>query len=118
MDDTSSMCIEEKERTPLPHTVRKPLWKGNLNVYWIIGTGIGLWFLFIYTPMHHETLLFDFFFIMHLISASVVYLICMWNTFHTPSHGDMYRKVHILLGRTALVLGVLEFTFGPECNLF
>lgn len=36
----------------------------------------------------------------------------MWNTFHTPSHGDGYRIAHIVFGRTAVAVGVLGYYFG------
>lgn len=88
----------------------RPLWKGNWNAWWILGTTLGLWFLFVYTPLHPPV--FDSLFVLHLVPAGAVYLICMWNTFHTPSHGPRYRVAHVWLGRTAIVLGVLGYAFG------
>merc|ERR1719203_410751 len=88
----------------------RPLWKGNWNVYWILFTALGIWFLFIYTPfyMAPEQLEYDPdkfedpLFILHLIGAYSVCLICMWNTFHTPSHGPHYCTAHVWLGRIAV----------------
>ena len=86
------------------------VWEGNWNAYWVGGTALGLWFLFVYTPLHPPRL--DALFLTHLIAAGGVYLICMWNTFHTPSHGVGYAAVHRWLGRTAIPLGVVGYGAG------
>ena len=101
----------------------RPIWRGNLNVYWILFSGLGLWFLFIYTPFYKapEHLSMnprkyeDPFFLLHLIGAYSVYLICMWNTFHTPSHGARYCTAHVFLGRIAVAAGPIMFICGMIC---
>ena len=97
-------------------TANRPLWQGNLNVYWLFGTAVGLWFLFIYAPGHvsnHPTTGPTTPLVVHLASVYFVYLICMWNCYHTPSHGPHYCTAHVWLGRLAvLVLGPLGFLSG------
>jgi hypothetical protein len=200
-------------------TANRPLWQGNLNVYWLFGTAVGLWFLFIYAPGHVSILqppsdgtttctVYQKFnaqhggtcstfcalygmkcsngwddtsntctknsgkaaigcnsqdngssdhicscapvavaapagdvcqkiaadpafgsnelkkcdavsaaktapLVVHLASVYLVYLICMWNCYHTPSHGPHYCTAHVWLGRLAvLVLGPLGFLSG------
>ena len=91
-------------------TPSRSLWDGNWNIYWVFGTVLGLWFLFFYTPLNPPR--FDALFTLHILAAGVVYLICMWNTFHTPSHGTGYALVHRWLGRCAVLLGVIGYVFG------
>ena len=51
--------------------------------------------------------------VVHLVSVYLVYLICMWNCYHTPSHGPHYCTAHVWLGRLAvLVLGPLGYLSG------
>lgn len=65
----------------------RPWWKGNFNVYWLIGVVFGLWFLFVHAPLYlasrPQGVSFGLW--LHLVGAGGTYLICMWNTFHTPS---------------------------------
>lgn len=93
---------------PTPPT--RAIWEGNWNVYWLLNSILGLWFIFIYTPMNPPH--FDVLFTVHLLFASFVYIACMWNTFHTPSHGAWYRSVHRWLGRLVVLFGVIGFVFG------
>ena len=48
----------------------------------------------------------------HLISSATISLVCLWNVFHTPSHGEIYKKIHRLLGRIGLVASLFGAVFG------
>lgn len=37
---------------------------------------------------------------------------CCCNTFHTPSHGSLYMIMHIVLGRIAMVCGIVSALAG------
>ena len=91
------------------------IWDGNFNIYWLIGTGIGVWFLFVNTPIYFSkfsNLEISADFGLHLFGAYAVYVACMWNTFHSPSHGDVYKRIHIWVGRAAMICGYVSFICG------
>jgi len=91
------------------------LWAGNFSIYWLLGTLIGLWFIFIHTPQHitaKKVQDYSAVFWMHITLACFTYVACMWNVFHTPSHGPWYANVHILVGRTAVFTSLLGFCLG------
>ena len=91
------------------------LWNGNLSIYWLIGTTVGLWFIFIYTPQHINSKGLQAYgtnFWIHIAFACFTYIACMWNVFHTPSHGPWYTRAHILIGRAAVIASILGFAFG------
>ena len=95
----------------------RAVWDGNVNVYWVVGTLLGLWFLLIDAPrrVHEHREGMDAAFVLHMVGAYATYLICIWNMFHTPSHGTWYREWHIFLGRVVLFAGVFHFAFGLYC---
>ena len=92
-------------------------WDGNVNVYWVLGTLLAVWFLCVEGPMriHADVDTVDVSFVMHLVGAYVTFLICIANMFHTPSHGPTYRTVHVTLGQVLLCAGVFHFAFGLYC---
>ena len=113
VSDKNSQAEEGRPRTV--EGDRRPLWAGNINVYWLANTILGSWFLFVHSPMHynkHAPYVNAWEFALHLAPAYFIYLVCMWNSFHTPSHGSIYRTLHIWLGRAALVLGPAMYLFG------
>jgi hypothetical protein len=34
------------------------------------------------------------------------------NVFHTPSHGSIYRRIHMNLGRVGMAAGLVSVVFG------
>jgi len=91
------------------------LWAGNFSIYWLLATLIGLWFIFIHTPQHitaKGVQDYGVVFWMHITLACFTYIACMWNVFHTPSHGPWYANIHILVGRTAVFTSLVGFSLG------
>jgi len=94
-----------------------PIWKGNFNVYWCLATLLGCWFFFVYTPvLRKESYTWDFPFVAHLLVAGLVNFVCLWNTFHTPSHGEAYRRAHVILGRAAVSCVFVGSMTGMICS--
>jgi hypothetical protein len=90
------------------------IWQGNFNIWWLTGAIISLWFLF-----GHGLVLFGKpetnvgpWFAVHLITSTLISFICLWNLFHSPSHGPTYRKIHVILGRISLFIGIISFITG------
>ncbi|KAF0684096.1 Aste57867_23883 [Aphanomyces stellatus] len=92
---------------------------GNFTIWWLVGSVFVLWFT-IYKGMG---VLFGLLpppsgnpvgpiFAIHLTTASLFTWICIFNVFHSPSHGRYYRSVHIVLGRMAMIAGLLSFVCG------
>lgn len=48
----------------------------------------------------------------HLIGSVIISLACLWNIFHTPSHGNIYTILHRWIGRVGLVSSVVGAFFG------
>ncbi len=97
----------------------------NLSVYWVISTGLAVWFLFIHSPpMLRERFdgyalsIFyrDPFFALHLTGAYIIYIACIHNTLLTPSclNGDA-RTYHVYVGRIGMIAGVVGFVLGAYC---
>ncbi|CAK4454163.1 unnamed protein product [Aphanomyces euteiches] len=92
---------------------------GNFSFWWLLGAILGLWFtrykglgiLFSLLPSATGRKMGPFFAI-HLVTAALFLGICIYNVFHTPSHGGSYRAVHIVLGRMAMIAGLLSFSCG------
>ena len=90
--------------------VNRPIWKGNFNIWWLLGAVLGIWFC---NPAVFIVLVgAGPFFFLHLIPSVLANYICVWNIFHSPSHGPTYRFIHVWLGRIALVFVVFSTTFG------
>merc|ERR1712217_766281 len=49
---------------------------------------------------------------LHLICAGLISFICLWNVFHTPSHGPAYCVVHRWLGRCGMLASLIGLMFG------
>uniref|UniRef100_A0A6U2SA18 Uncharacterized protein n=1 Tax=Leptocylindrus danicus TaxID=163516 RepID=A0A6U2SA18_9STRA len=107
----------------------------HLNVYWVLATSLGLWFLFLHSPPilserkvlywnneNHTLETNDAPFLLHLIGSYLIYLICMLNTLYTPSCSTLTliggtaavkaRSVHVWMGRCAMIAGYLSFALG------
>ncbi|KAG9412945.1 hypothetical protein AC1031_015961 [Aphanomyces cochlioides] len=92
---------------------------GNFSFWWLLGAVLGLWFtlykglgiLFSLLPSATGRKMGPFFAI-HLVTAALFLGICVYNVFHTPSHGGSYRAVHIVLGRMAMIAGLISFGCG------
>ena len=48
----------------------------------------------------------------HLFASAIISFVCLWNVFHTPSHGEVYKHVHRWLGRIGLIASVFGAVFG------
>lgn len=87
----------------------RPIYDGNRSILLVLTTIYMLWFIgqlgFVLVP---KSVAHGF----HIIGALVFLLTCAWNFFHTPSHGEWYRKAHRVSGWTAMISGVLVFITG------
>ncbi|CAK4082333.1 unnamed protein product [Aphanomyces euteiches] len=98
---------------------RRAWYDGNFSFWWLLGGVLGLWFtlykgfgiLFSLLPSSSGMKVGPFFAI-HLVTAALFLAICVYNIFHTPSHGGSYRAVHIILGRMAMIAGLISFGCG------
>ncbi|KAH9120805.1 hypothetical protein LEN26_010962 [Aphanomyces euteiches] len=71
---------------------------GNFSFWWLLGAVLGLWFtrykglgiLFSLLPSATGRKMGPFFAI-HLVTVALFLGICIYNVFHTPSHGGSYR---------------------------
>ncbi|OQR97974.1 hypothetical protein ACHHYP_09370 [Achlya hypogyna] len=99
--------------------VNRALHNGNFSVWWLIGAVLSLWF----TAYKGLAVLFGSattesgkpvgpVFAIHLVTCCLISWICIWNLFHTPSHGPIYRTMHVVLGRSAMISGVLSAGAG------
>lgn len=92
----------------------------NLTFYWMVFTFLGVWFLFLFTPAvlkYKKNFLNDLPFLLHLLGAYILYVICMINTLFTPSTMNGKSKpYHVVFGRVALVAGFLGFCMGGYCS--
>ena len=48
----------------------------------------------------------------HLAGAAVISFVCLWNVFHTPSHGPCYCVLHRWLGRVGMVASFVGLGFA------
>lgn len=84
--------------------------RGNFTLVWAASTIYGLIFLarlgfprvIVDTPTMQ----------VHIPFATLFFVCCAWNLFHTPSHGPVYRRVHKVLGWTAMVCGFFSVLTG------
>ncbi|CAE7712580.1 unnamed protein product [Symbiodinium microadriaticum] len=87
----------------------------NVNIYWLLGTGILSWFFFIHTPPLVEHLR-EFrrpIFLFHLTCAFGLCFACVHNTLLTPSVFDGKAKsFHVWVGRAGMVFGLASFVAG------
>lgn len=105
----------------------------NLNIYWFIGTTLGIWLLFIHSPpilrdrkvlywdsAEHTLQTNDLLFLLHLVGVYTIYIVCMFNTLFTPSttttflwsNAIRFRTMHIIMGRIGMVAGYIGFIIG------
>ncbi|KAF0691196.1 Aste57867_17529 [Aphanomyces stellatus] len=114
-DDSDSDFTREAKPSEIPRC----FYDGNFTIWWAIGTVLVLWFtvykgmgvVFGLLPPPRDVSVGPAFAI-HLVTACLFTWICIFNVFHSPSHGEYYRKVHIILGRLAMVAGLLSFMCG------
>eukprot|EP00475_Leptophrys_vorax_P043053 TRINITY_DN8164_c0_g1_i1.p1 TRINITY_DN8164_c0_g1~~TRINITY_DN8164_c0_g1_i1.p1 ORF type:complete len:243 (-),score=60.22 TRINITY_DN8164_c0_g1_i1:74-802(-) len=92
--------------------VNKRLWQGQLTVYWAIGSLFCVWFLFI-EGMYRLIYMTKYiqpvgpFFAFHLIGSYIIVLACIWNMFHTPASGPLFKKAHLIIGKIAVPSSVI-----------
>lgn len=83
---------------------------GNFSLGWFLSTAYTIIFLFRlgFPRTLADTLAMK----VHIPFATLFVLCCAWNTYHTPSHGDLYRKLHVVVGWTAMVTGACHVLSG------
>ncbi|KAI8915748.1 hypothetical protein EDD86DRAFT_196735 [Gorgonomyces haynaldii] len=90
----------------------KSLLNGNFSPPWLLASSITVWF----TAFRGLKLLLTTkvtpFYGVHLLCAAAVSYICIWNLYHTPSHGKTYRKLHKVLGQMSIGLCAVSFLTG------
>ena len=87
----------------------------TLNIYWVLATGLCVWFLFIHAPQFLKAKPggLSILLIFHLIGAYYVYLACVHNTLVTPSaFCGKARPWHVWVGRVAMVSALFGLVSG------
>lgn len=86
------------------------LLRGNFTIVWLCSTLYGLAFIgrLGYTRLStdHPTMR------VHIPFATIFFVSCAWNIFHTPGHGPGYRRMHKIVGWTAMLSGLLSVATG------
>jgi len=99
--------------------VAKAVGKSNLSLYWVLATGLGVWFLFVHSPpillrkspsSESVFVVEQPFFALHLFGAYLVYMACMYNTMITPPGSG--KRAHLWVGRMGLLAGTVGFVAG------
>lgn len=93
----------------------RPIWKGNWTPWLVIAAAysfvflgaLGLPWLPTAPPLIAS----------HIVFAVVVTLACVWNLLHTPSHGPLYRRAHIIVGWIAMASGAATVCLGAAIVL-
>ncbi|KAJ3082037.1 hypothetical protein HK102_001957 [Quaeritorhiza haematococci] len=112
-NDLSSITVKQDvERTVKTPTASRPIWRGNFTFYLLIGAIFSLWFVFGKGIPYFWTQYLTVTSGIHLVAAMASTLGCLWNLFHTPSHGPSYRKAHIWVGRIVLLSNIILFVPG------
>ena len=107
---------ENPSRTKGSSSFRK-VYEGNLTAYFIIGIISSSVFFAPFSfnkPLMEaqEQQPFGPCMWIHLISSFIISFVCLWNVFHTPSHGEMYKVIHRWLGRVGLIFSIFGALFG------
>ena len=92
----------------------KEVLPATLDLHWVLGTCLCIWFLWIYAPVilaakdYIPSLLY-----IHLFGVYSIYMACVHNTLLTPStFGGAARPFHIAIGRLGFILGIVGFVSG------
>jgi len=94
----------------------KPLFYKNLTWPWLIGTSLGVWFLFWHSPSYVLRSFKDPPFFLHLLGAYTIYVGCMINTLFTPSTtANFWPRMHNNVGQVAMIAGLISFVLGAFC---
>ena len=96
--------------------------QSNLNFYWLVGSILGIWFLFIHAPKYLSTRddPITIGLVLHLFGVVPIYIVCIHNTLITPSTFEhaYSRTAHVWLGRIGIVLGFFGFVSGVILEWF
>ncbi|EQC29330.1 hypothetical protein SDRG_12999 [Saprolegnia diclina VS20] len=103
----------------VPDRLNRALYDGNLSLWWLLSAVLSLWFT-VYCGLGillgalppPSSAPVGPAFALHLVTCGLISWICIWNLFHTPSHGPLYRSVHKVLGRAAMLSGALSASSG------
>lgn len=112
----SDELVDLDENANVKDTSRK-LHQGNWTIYFITGL---ISSSVVFTPLPFNTPLmearqtqpFGPCMKIHLFASAIISFACLWNVFHTPSHGDMYKNVHRWVGRIGLIASLFGAVFG------
>lgn len=113
----SSIENVEINKTLVASPSFRQIFDGNWTFYFVLGL-ISSGFFF--APFQFNTPLFNAWkrqnfgplMWIHFIGSCIISFVCLWNLFHTPSHGPRYKVVHRWLGRIGLIASVFGATFG------
>jgi len=84
--------------------------KGNFTPWWFLGTIFVLYFLISLGMPRIAT--DGAVMATHIPFAFLFVVACAWNLFHTPSHGPLYRRLHKIVGWSALIIGFCSVVTG------
>jgi len=96
----------------LTYSYQKMGVKQNLNLYWVAGTALAVWMLFVNAPRFLANISVSPTLMLHLIGVYPIYLACIHNTLITPTTFSWARTTHVWVGRIGLIMGVVGFITG------
>ncbi len=109
-------AVIEKAHVESP-SFRK-IYDGNWTFYFVLGL-VSSTFFFAPFPQFNTPLFnawknqhFGPFMWIHFIGSCIISFVCLWNIFHTPSHGPRYKIAHRMMGRIGLIASLIGATFG------
>ncbi|KAI9339340.1 hypothetical protein BDR26DRAFT_862259 [Obelidium mucronatum] len=106
----SSKTLTEEPEKLRPSKVRS-IWAIEWSIWFLIGAAFAIWFSG-YRAVFKLISASDPVTILHIVGGSVFTFACVWNLAHPPSHGTLYRTVHIIVGRSAILTYVVLFVVG------
>ena len=108
--------VEQRDNTN-PTKLRRKIYEGNWTIYFIIGLISSSLFFAPFSfnkPLieAEERQPFGPCMLIHLFSSGIVSFACLWNIFHTPSHGKTYTIIHRYVGKIGLIASTIGVIFG------
>lgn len=84
--------------------------RGNLTPFWLFSSIYVIYFLATLGFPHvgNDGAVMD----THIPMAFLFVVCCVWNLYHTPSHGDLYRRLHKIVGWAAMIVGFCSVSTG------
>jgi len=98
--------VHDKE--PLARTIYRFLY-GNLTPWWLFSAILVVYFLItLGLPRVTESPTMA----AHIPMALIFSICCLWNLYHTPSHGHNYMLAHKTMGWLGMIAGVISVITG------